>query len=207
MSDNAVIEKAHGYVGWPHLFHQTNLHVFNFMVRLGLKPEHKLLDVGAGCLGPGRYLSMYLDPCHYVVIEPNSEILLAGLLEIGDVVRARGIELHQFDDFMLTRAGPMQYDYVLAHSILTHASKQQALLIADQALKALKLGGIFAASYSWGGMDDPRDEWVYPAGVLRTDDFIQYAMLSAGFEKWQRWRPDETGHPVQHTWSIATKGQ
>src|SRR5271155_5374682 len=51
---------------------------FDFMVREGLKPHHKLLDIGCGSLRGGIHFISYLDVGNYIEIDPNVSLLDAG---------------------------------------------------------------------------------------------------------------------------------
>jgi hypothetical protein len=50
----------------------------DFMIREGLKPHHKLLDIGCGSLRGGVHFIRYLDAGNYVGIDSNIALLDAG---------------------------------------------------------------------------------------------------------------------------------
>ena len=50
----------------------------DFLIGEGLRPEHKLLDVGCGALRGGLHFIRYLDVGNYVGIDINQSLLDAG---------------------------------------------------------------------------------------------------------------------------------
>src|SRR5260370_14272348 len=65
--------------GPPHLFESAGRLQLSTLVREGINPSSKLLDVGCGCLRAGYWLVRLLDAGCYFGIEPNSTMLQAGL--------------------------------------------------------------------------------------------------------------------------------
>ncbi|PJE27763.1 hypothetical protein SAMN06297129_0276 [Pseudooceanicola antarcticus] len=56
----------------------------------GLRPEHHLLDIGAGSLRLGCKATAYLEPGHYWATDASRDLLLAGLeRELSDVPEAQ----------------------------------------------------------------------------------------------------------------------
>jgi hypothetical protein len=96
------------------------------LLKEGLYPESKVLDIGCGCLRVGYWLIHFLNPRCYFGMEPNRRMLEAGIekiLEPGliDLKRPR------FDcnaDFDFSVFGE-RFDFFVARSIWTHASKTQ----------------------------------------------------------------------------------
>jgi hypothetical protein len=57
---------------------------FDYMIREGLKPHHKLLDIGCGSLRGGIHFIRYLDAGNYIGTDPNMSLLDAGYeIELG----------------------------------------------------------------------------------------------------------------------------
>jgi cyclopropane fatty-acyl-phospholipid synthase-like methyltransferase len=189
-------DKAQAYVGWPHLFDATNEHQFQVLIEQGLKPEHFLLDVGAGCLGVGLMLINYLEKKHYWAVEPNR-----WLIDASGASR-RSFRCFGFKDFKLSRI-EQKFDVVLAHSIFTHADRDQIKTILDEAYAVLNEGGLLAATfYDQGFGDSEHKGWMYPAGVAYTQDFICNLAIRADFSV--ETVPDKR-HPAHHTWLFGRK--
>src|SRR5262245_17052197 len=56
---------------------------FDFLVAHGLKPEHKLVDVGCGALRGGVHFIRYLKPGHYFGLDLNASLIKAGERELA----------------------------------------------------------------------------------------------------------------------------
>jgi SAM-dependent methyltransferase len=74
--------RRHLLVGPPHLWREKRQFQFDFLLRVGLKPEHHLLDFGCGTLRGGIPLIRYLASGHYVGFEVRAEALCEGLAEL-----------------------------------------------------------------------------------------------------------------------------
>ncbi len=89
----------------------------------GLKPHHKLLDVGCGSLRLGVKAVPYLDPQNYFGTDINLDLLKAGYeKEIEPAGLARKLpkrHLAKDADFALPHI-PADIDYVIAVSVFTH---------------------------------------------------------------------------------------
>ena len=59
------------YVGPPKLWDELGASQFRLLTALGLRENHRLLDVGCGALRAGRLLMPYLNKGCYYGIEPN----------------------------------------------------------------------------------------------------------------------------------------
>lgn len=57
------------------LWQQMGQLQFDFLVRQGLKPEHRLLDIGCGTLRGGRHFIRYLNPGNYTGMDISPKAL------------------------------------------------------------------------------------------------------------------------------------
>jgi hypothetical protein len=113
----------------------------------GLWPQARLLDVGCGCLRGGYWFMHFLDPGCYHGIEPNAEMLQAGvdvIVEPETVARAAARFSHN-DRFDFSEFG-VAFDFVVARSVWTHASTAQIETMLDS-FAATSPAGVFLASY------------------------------------------------------------
>ena len=93
---------------------------FDFLVAHGLKPEHKLVDIGCGALRGGVHFVRYLKPGHYFGLDLNSSLIAAGQLELNAAGLAdRHAHLLVDDKFQLSRFGQV-FDFGVSVSLFTH---------------------------------------------------------------------------------------
>lgn len=113
----------------------------------GLWPQARVLDVGCGCLRGGYWLMHFLDPGCYFGIEPNAEMLRAGLEIIvePDIVARADAHFSHNDGFDFSEFG-VAFDYVLSRSVWTHATTQQIENMLDSFV-ATSPKGVLLTSY------------------------------------------------------------
>ena len=118
------------------------------LLREGLAPSSKVLDIGCGSLRGGYWLIHLLDKGCYFGIEPNAEMLEAGsriILEPG-LVDLKSPEFDHNADFDFTVFGE-KFDFFVARSIWSHASKEQIQTMLDGFVDNSSSRGIFLTSY------------------------------------------------------------
>jgi len=155
------------FVGGPALYDVNGAAQFSMMTALGLRESHTLLDIGCGSLSAGRLFIPYLAPDRYCGIEPNSWLIEDAIRyeitsEMSHLKRPRFLFA---DDFPIADFG-VAFDFMLAHSVLTHTSPRQLDSCLSRAKLALAPNGIFVATFwSNGAADYDGEEWVYPGFV------------------------------------------
>lgn len=112
--------------GPPGQFEQIGRLSFDVLVREGLQPSSRVLDVGCGALRLGYWLMRYLDPGCYYGIEPQQEMLQVGLDQVvePETVERANAHFQHNDDFDFSVFGET-FNYVVARSIWTHTSRSQ----------------------------------------------------------------------------------
>jgi hypothetical protein len=121
----------------------------------GLNPEHKLLDIGAGCMRIGWWLIQYIEPCNYHAVEPNREMIDTAVDIIGEKVNVYYNEDWVFPD--------VEFDMVFARSIWTHASKGMISKMLEEFAKIPNPNARFLTSVQLAETDEEDykgDEWV-----------------------------------------------
>jgi SAM-dependent methyltransferase len=167
---------------------------FALMFFLGLRQDHYLLDIGCGSLRVGRLLMVYLLPGHYYGVEPHRwaiDVMLEE--EVGrEFLSKRKPVLSDDSGFNLSAFG-REFDFILAHSIFTHATQAQVRKCLNEVAKALKPMGIFAATYSAGESDYGGNEWAWPNCISYQPatmlHFVEEAGLMAQHMAWPLFNP------------------
>ena len=136
---------------------------FIYLLRAGLNPDSKIVDLGCGVLRVGYWLIHFLDQACYCGIEPH-----AGRLDIGtkSILEAETLKakLPRFDtnaEFDTSVFGE-KFDFFLAYSIWTHASKPQVTAMLDSFVRDATPDGKFLTSYlpaGWRHPDYQGDSW------------------------------------------------
>jgi hypothetical protein len=153
MNEMALQERAEKlsqtmFVGGPvQQFASVGRMQLEILLHEGLWPQARVLDVGCGCLRGGYWFMHFLDPECYFGIEPNVEMLNAGLEVIvePDVVSRAAAQFSNNDRFDFSEFG-VAFDFVIARSVWTHASPQQIEAMLDSFV-ATSPNGVFLASF------------------------------------------------------------
>ena len=137
------------FLGGPaRLFETAGRQLLITLLSEGLTLSSKVLDIGCGCLRGGYWLIHFLDKGCYFGIEPNIKMLEAGsriLLESG-LAELKSPKFNHNADFDFMIFGE-KFDYFVARSIWTHASKQQIQTMLDGFVSNSNSGAIFLTSY------------------------------------------------------------
>jgi SAM-dependent methyltransferase len=147
---------------------------FYLMYKLGLRQDHRLLDLGCGSLRAGRFFIPYLLPGRYFGIEPEEWAVKAGIdFEVGDsLVKLRMPQFYHGSDFNL-ETFKVKFDYIVAQSIFSHAAASQISDCLSSVNKVLNPKGVMAFSYARGGINYDGDTWTYPGTVHYTEEFMK----------------------------------
>ncbi|MGH8866607.1 MAG: class I SAM-dependent methyltransferase [Actinomycetes bacterium] len=173
----------------------------DFLVEHGLRPEHRLLDVGCGALRAGRHLAAYLEPGHYYGIDINRSLLDAGYdRELPDHLRKTlsRDNLRATGRFDVDFAVP--FEFALAHSVFTHVPLNHIRLCLFRVAKAMPPGGRFYATYFEAPADFPLDGVRPGRRAKRTErnPFLYYREdlgWAASFSPWKVRYLGAWGHP------------
>jgi SAM-dependent methyltransferase len=131
----------------------------------GMNPDSKVLDIGCGSLRAGHWLIRLLDPGCYFGIEPNRAMVEAAvdILLGSEMVAAKRPTFSYRDDFSMTQFD-QQFDFYMARSIWSHASKNQIETMLDGFVAtSASPKATFLASYYPASADRPDykgTEWV-----------------------------------------------
>jgi len=156
---------------------------FELLRFFGLAQSSYLLDIGCGSLSGGRFAIRFLAPSHYFGIEPEVWLVEEAIIhELGrNLIETKKPTFSNDRNFNLGFFG-RQFDFLMAHSILTHTSKSQIRTLLGETAKVMAEKGIFVATYLRGEMDYNGQEWVYPEAVHYRLESIQSLASEAGLK-------------------------
>ena len=124
----------------------------DFLVERGLTPASSLLEIGCGSLRAGRHFLPYLEPGHYVGLDPDPGLInqgVAGELGYEKVLgRSATFVIAWIESAPLERFAP--FDFMIANSIFTHMDPPAILEGLCRCAKALRPGGKIYATFNMG---------------------------------------------------------
>ena len=136
----------------------------------GLRPESRVLEFGCGALHLAVPLCAYLHRGNYVGVDPNEWLRAPeqdALAEMYSAVFASS------DDFT---APPENYDFVFAHSVLSHAADYQLEAFLRNTVDVPRV----VASIRLAGASSHHTEWQYPGVTYFSMEHVQAAASKYG---------------------------
>ena len=123
---------------------------FRILRENGLRPEHRLLDIGCGSFRGGVHFVDYLDEGNYFGIEKEAVLLETGRdreLRPCGLLEKRP-HLFVIADFDLSSVGDdCSFDFMLAKSVFTHLDPGRIRLCLERVMPRLKPTGAFFATF------------------------------------------------------------
>ncbi len=121
---------------------------FEFMLKMGLKPQHVLLDVGCGALRAGVKFIDYLDEEKYLGLDREKRLIQIGIKqELGrDLMRRKSPEFVVSDNFEFEKFSK-QPDFAIAQSLFTHLAEADIRLCLQKLRRFMNPGGRFYATW------------------------------------------------------------
>jgi SAM-dependent methyltransferase len=183
---------------------------FNLLTALGLREYHKFLDICCGSLRAGRLFMTYLNRGNYCAIEPEKYLVDDGVnYEIGScLVHIKEPRFEYSYDFPIA-SFEEQFDFMVAHSIFTHASQEQILLCLKNAEQNLTpsakdtRGGLLAATFIMGEKDYEGKEWLYPGKTeIAFAEYTEECISRLARESNLAYKKADWHHPHGQQWII-----
>lgn len=120
---------------------------FEFLKARGLKPEHKLLDMGCGSLRGGLWFVDYLDRGGYHGLDINESLIVAGRQELRlSQLEGKGARLLVDDAFRASRFH-IQFDFAISISVFTHLPMDSIARCLLEVKRSLHADGRYFASF------------------------------------------------------------
>jgi len=129
---------------------------FDFLVARGLRPHHKLLDVGCGALRGGVHFIRYLEPGNYYGVDRAEEMLEMGRIELDEAGLTDRCPVLRRDATFDFGAFGQRFDFALAQSVFTHVPLNAVHRCLVRVSDVLTEGGVFYATFLDNG-GDPHD--------------------------------------------------
>jgi SAM-dependent methyltransferase len=201
-TDIRVERDPHSAVGG--MWEVTGRLQFDFLVNNGLKPHHRLLDIGCGTLRGGRHFIQYLNPRNYSGIDISPKAIEYGqkLVEqegLSDkkprllVSRNKDLKFKEFDGEV--------FDYVLAQSVFTHLKPEHVEECFQHIGRIMKQESVFFFTYNEAGefIQTGLKDFRYPFS------FFQSLAEKYGFDLKDRSKDYE--HPRGQHMAMLSKGE
>lgn len=129
------------------LWEEIGLLQYHFLLERGLRPDHRLVDIGCGALRGGIHFVRHLDPGRYHGIDLSAAMIEAGRHELRLArLLHKAPRLIEDDAFAMTRFGE-RFDYALAISLFTHLPLNHIIRCLVETHKVLAEGGRFYATF------------------------------------------------------------
>jgi len=118
-----------------------------FLVWSGLKPNHRLLDIGCGCLRGGVHYIKYLEEGNYSGLDINPSLIEAGKVEIEEArLGEKNPKLIVDDNFAFEKFNT-KFDFMVSVSLFTHLPFNIIVRCLSNARESLAPGGVYYSSF------------------------------------------------------------
>jgi hypothetical protein len=164
LQERAEIQGKERFLGVPvQDFEKSGREQLIYLLKAGINPGSKVIDLGCGILRAGYWLIHFLNPGNYCGIESHKERLEIGIQCILEPQLVEG-KRPRFDTnpHFNTSVFNEKFDFFLAYSVWTHASKQQIQAMLDAFVRDAKQDGVFLTTYlpaNWRHRDYRGDSW------------------------------------------------
>ncbi len=203
------------------------LEQFKLLQTCGLKPTHRVLEIGCGALVAGIPIIDFLDGGNYVGIEPNGWLIdqtraLPQNESLCQMKKPTFLLNDQFDAAAAVGNDPnKRFDFVLSHSVISHAAKCQFIQFLERTANVLKPGGklLFSCRLvepnghqgTGSGGESTFTTWQYPGNTFFHRATV--IVLAKQHFKTVEERPDFTNRLVAthcsaaHDWFLCERAQ
>lgn len=200
------------YVGPPEEYDIIGAMTFNLLTTIGLRENHRLLDIGCGSLRSGRLFITYLNESRYTGIEPNEWLVNEGIrLETGnDLIRIKKPRFLFAGDPAVLPEGTT-FDFAVAQSVLSHGTLEFIERWLTGLFPHICSTGALLATFRQGDHDFYHEKgitdadftaegWLYPKCPTYRIETIEKIAVRCGY----KFRILDWRHPRQ-TWAIFAR--
>jgi cyclopropane fatty-acyl-phospholipid synthase-like methyltransferase len=120
---------------------------FEFMKAQGLRPEHRLVDIGCGAMRGGIHFVNYLNKGHYFGLDINESLIAAANLELdamGLLDKSPNLLINNKFELSLFNT---KFEFAIAVSVFTHLFMNNIIRCLVEVAKVLSPGGKFYATF------------------------------------------------------------
>ena len=129
------------------LWHEIGKLQLEFLIAHGLRPHHRLVDVGCGALRCGVPIVRFLDSSNYYGLDINESLIEAGKRELEkEELTNKHAQLLVNDNFEIHRFGT-SFDFAIAQSVLTHLDMNLIIRCFAEVRRVLKGDAKFFATF------------------------------------------------------------
>lgn len=178
LTTRASTRRAANLVGKPELWKAQRRFQFEFLTAHGLRPEHRLLDIGCGTLRAGIPLIGYLEPGRYAGVEARAPVLEEGRRELVEsgLEQKRPQLIDAADPAQVQLAAPV--DFAWAFMVLIHMRDEVLDAYLGFVSRSLTEGGEFYGNVRLG--ERPEGSWQGFPVVSRPREFYDSLAASHG---------------------------
>jgi SAM-dependent methyltransferase len=174
------------YVGDPGSWSARGERIVEFLKDAGMTHQSRVLEIGCGNLSQGKPLIAFLAPGHYAGIEPAGWLVEVALGHFPGL-EAQSPRFAWGTDFDAS-SFDMDFDFVLAHSVLSHCAHHQLPQLLANTRKVVDEGAVFLCSYRADQYNSFAEEFRYPG---HTTFRLQTVMNEGMHAGWNVARADE----------------
>jgi len=177
------------YIGPPKQYDFMGATQFALMFRLGIREEHKLLDIGCGSLRCGKYMLQFLLPNRYYGVEPNEWLWKDAVKkEVGkEIIEIKRPVFSSNDNFEFGHLDSA-FDFIVAQSIFSHTGHDLFEKCLRNAAQVMNPRGQFlftvldetVLQYDFLKDSSSKQGWVYPECVVIEEKIVQTISQGAG---------------------------
>jgi hypothetical protein len=193
------------YVGPPEQYDFMGATQFRLLTALGLREHHSLLDFGCGSLRAGRLLIPYLVEGRYYGLEPNRWLIDEAIdRELGRTIIDLKRPTFLYHSNFSAAAFGVSFDYILVHSIFSHAGRDIISRCLAEFRFCLEKSGLILATFmqphQLGTTDDfAGSGWIYPSCAAYKLETVNSMIEDSGLVG----RPLPWFHPRQTWFALA----